>query len=116
MIVLGGTITMMPEPQGGIVPALDGAMLIAAVPQLADIAAITVETPFLVPGASLSFAQLRQVSQRIAAAIASGAQGVVVVQGTDTIDETAFLLGSGPRRRSAAGGHRGHAQCCCAGR
>lgn len=93
VIVLGGTITMMPETQGGIVPALDGAMLVAAVPRLADIAAITVETPLLVPGASLSFAQLRQVSQRIAAAIATGAQGVVVVQGTDTIDETAFLLG-----------------------
>lgn len=92
VIVLGGTITMMPKPEGGIVPSLGGDDLIAAVPALPGVAELSVETPFLVPGASLSFTQLRQVSQRVEAAIAGGAHGVVVVQGTDTIDETAFLL------------------------
>jgi L-asparaginase len=92
IIVLGGTITMMPSPGNGIVPTLSGDDLVAAVPGLAAIAQISVETPFLVPGASLSFEQLRDVSQRSAQAIARGASGVVVVQGTDTIDETSFLL------------------------
>ncbi|MCP8882394.1 asparaginase domain-containing protein [Devosia sp. XJ19-1] len=116
---------MMPEPHGGIVPVLDGARLIAAVPRLAEIAAITVETPFLVPGASLSFAQLRHVSRCVAAGIASGAQGVVVVQGTDTIDETAFLLGlahaedaplvvTGAMRGAAAAGADGPANLLAA--
>ena len=92
IIVLGGTITMMPSPGNGIVPTLSGDDLVAAVPGLERIARISVETPFLVPGASLSFEQLRDVSQQSAEAIARGADGVVIVQGTDTIDETAFLL------------------------
>ena len=92
IIVLGGTITMVPKSEGGIVPSVTGADLIAAVPALLDIADISVATPFLVPGASLSFAQMRQVDRDVSAAFAAGADGVVVVQGTDTIDETAFLL------------------------
>ncbi|GHA21697.1 L-asparaginase [Devosia pacifica] len=92
IIVLGGTITMMPEPQGGFVPTLSGDDLIASVPSLADIADLTVETPFLVPGSSLSFDNIRAVSQRIAAVLEEGADGIVIVQGTDTIDETAFLF------------------------
>ncbi len=92
MIVLGGTITMMPQPSQGIVPKLSGADLVAAVPALAEVATISVETPFLIPGASISLSQLRGVSQLAQAAIENGASGVVVVQGTDTIDETAFAL------------------------
>ena len=83
---------MMPSASEGIVPTLSGADLVRAVPGLDRIARISVETPFLVPGASLEFEHLRRVSQRIAQVIAAGAAGVVVVQGTDTIDETAFLL------------------------
>lgn len=92
IIVLGGTITMIPTHQSGIVPALSGEDLVGAVPGLAAIARITVETPFLVPGASLSFEQIRDVSELSNQSIARGADGVVIVQGTDTIDETAFLL------------------------
>ncbi|MDB5622760.1 MAG: asparaginase [Devosia sp.] len=92
VIVLGGTITMMPRPEGGIVPSLGGADLLRAVPGLEGIAEVTVETPFLVPGASLSLANLLEVAGRVEAALASGASGVVIAQGTDTIDETAFLL------------------------
>lgn len=92
IIVLGGTITMAPQSTGGIAPSITGAELVAAVPALAEAAAISVATPFLVPGASLSFAQMRQVEELVHQALDEGAHGVVVVQGTDTIDETAFLL------------------------
>ncbi|WP_248305178.1 asparaginase [Devosia sp. 1566] len=92
VIVLGGTITMMPRPEGGIVPALEGADLIRAVPGLDRVAEVSVETPFLVPGASLTFDNLLEVVRRAEAALAAGAIGVVIAQGTDTIDETAFLL------------------------
>ncbi len=44
------------------------------------------------PGASLSFADLAMLAAAIRARIASGADGVVVVQGTDTLEETAYLL------------------------
>ena len=115
IIVLGGTITMAPQSTAGIAPSITGAELVAAVPALAQVAEISVATPFLVPGASLSFAQMGQVDELVHQAMDEGAHGVVVVQGTDTIDETAFLLdltyhGAGPlvvtgamRGASAAG-------------
>ncbi len=92
VIVLGGTITMVPQASGGIAPSLSGSDLIEAVPALSGIADIEVVTPFLVPGASLSFRQLAIVGDMILSAGQKGANGVVVVQGTDTIDETSFLL------------------------
>jgi L-asparaginase len=92
VIVLGGTITMVPQATGGIAPSVTGDDLVAAVPALDAIADIDVVTPFLVPGASLSFAQMATVADMVAAAGANGAGGIVVVQGTDTIDETSFLI------------------------
>ncbi|RUM96595.1 asparaginase [Pseudaminobacter arsenicus] len=100
IIVLGGTITMAPQSTAGIAPSISGAELVAAVPALAEVAAISVATPFLVPGASLSFAQMRQVDELVDQALDGGAHGVVVVQGTDTIDETGFLLDLTYRRKS----------------
>ena len=92
VLVLGGTITMLPQSAGGIAPTLDGTTLLAAVPGLSALADIAVSTPFLVPGASLSLPQLAEVATRVEAVLAEGAEGVVVVQGTDTIEETAFFL------------------------
>ena len=92
IIVLGGTITMVPDASGGITPSISGDDLVAQVPPLVTIADLTVVTPFLVPGASLSFAQIAAVAGMINDAANAGADGVVVVQGTDTIDETSFLL------------------------
>jgi L-asparaginase len=98
VVALGGTITMVSRGEGGIVPTLTGADLLRAVPGLEGIARLTVETPFMAPGASLSFAQLRAAGETIARALAEGADGVVVVQGTDTIEETAFLFDLGHSR------------------
>lgn len=92
IIVLGGTITMAPQKTAGIAPSISGEDLVAAVPALSGVADIEVATPFLLPGASLSFAQMCQVDGLVDQALSQGADGVVVVQGTDTIDETAFLL------------------------
>lgn len=125
ILVLGGTITMAPQAAGGIAPSLTGADLVAAVPALADVAAIVVATPFLVPGASLTFAQIADVRALAAAAVEAGAAGVVVVQGTDTIDETSFLLDlgwtadaplvvTGAMRGAAAPGADGHANLLAA--
>jgi len=86
--VLGGTITMTADAGSGIAPTLTGEDLMARAPGLSDVARISVHTPFLKPGASLTPAEIgtlaEQIRQRQTAA--------VVVQGTDTIDETSFLL------------------------
>lgn len=92
IIVLGGTITMVPQASGGISPTVSGDDLVAQVPQLPAIAELDVTTPFLIPGASLSFSNIATVVDMIRDAQRAGVDGVVVVQGTDTIDETAFLL------------------------
>lgn len=91
---LGGTIAMTRGESGGVVPALSTDQLVAAVPGLAD-TGITVEVEDFrrVPGASLTFGDLTNLSETITARIAAGGvDGVVVTQGTDTIEETAYFL------------------------
>ncbi|MEV4533423.1 asparaginase [Asanoa sp. NPDC049518] len=87
---LGGTIAMTTGPDGGVVPALGAADLVAAVPGLADTGISVEVTDFRrLPGAGLGFADLTAL---VAAAAATGADGIVVTQGTDTIEETAYAL------------------------
>lgn len=125
VIVLGGTITMVPKKTSGIAPGISGAELISAIPDLSRIADIDVTTPFLVPSASHSFAQMQHVSDLIEEAIRGGAAGVVIAQGTDTIDETGFLFDlvhrhsepvviTGAMRGAAAPGADGHANLLAA--
>jgi len=92
VLSLGGTITMLPGAEGGITPQLGAAELVAAVPALADVAEIEAHSPFRLPSPSLSPANLVQVARRIEQGFAAGCAGAVVVQGTDTIEESAFLL------------------------
>ena len=54
--------------------------------------AIKVEDFRRVPGASLTFDDLSALSEAIGQRLADGADGVVITQGTDTIEETAYLL------------------------
>lgn len=93
LISLGGTIAMVPHAGGGVVPALSAAELLAAVPGLSELALETDVHDFRrLPGASLGFPDLLAVAAKIDELVASGVDGVVVTQGTDTIEETAYLL------------------------
>ncbi len=93
VLSLGGTITMLPAEGGGIAPRLGAEELVAAVPALAEAAEIEAHSPYRLPSPSLHPAQLVEVARRIEAGFAAGGfDGAVVVQGTDTIEESAFLL------------------------
>ncbi|MEO3472078.1 asparaginase [Roseomonas sp. CAU 1739] len=92
LLSLGGTITMVPSAEGGIAPRLGAVELVASVPDLAKVASIEADSPARLPSPSLTPAHLVDVAQRIAAAFAAGVDGAVVIQGTDTIEESAFLL------------------------
>jgi L-asparaginase len=85
LLAAGGTIAMRGEHAQ---PAIDAAGLLDAVPALAgfDVRPRDLATA---PGALLSLADLLDVAR--AAADAATDAGVVVTQGTDTLEETAFL-------------------------
>lgn len=93
VVTLGGTIAMTPSEGGGVTPRLTGKDLLASVPDLDAVARIEVVSPFQVPSASLTLTDLGQVAMLIDARLSDGGfAGAVVVQGTDTIEETAFVL------------------------
>lgn len=92
LVSLGGTITMTASAGPGIVPTLTGADLVAAVPALAGVADIEAVSPFRLPGPSLTLAHLREVARLLNERLAGDIAGGIVVQGTDTIEETAFVL------------------------
>ncbi|MFF3967885.1 asparaginase [Streptomyces griseorubiginosus] len=90
VISLGGTIAMTTQPDGGATPTLSADDLVAAVPGLAE-TGIDVEVHDFrrLPGASLAFSDLFELASTIETL---AVDGVVVTQGTDTIEETAYLL------------------------
>lgn len=89
---LGGTITMLQDNSGGIAPKLGAAELIASVPALAEVAEIEAHSPFRLASPSLTLENLLEVARLINEGFAAGFDGAVVIQGTDTIEESAFLL------------------------
>jgi L-asparaginase len=90
VVSLGGTITMTRGATGGITPTLSAADLVRAVPGIESVAEIEAVSLTSIPGASLSLNNLLELVALIERSAASGRDGVVVIQGTDTIEETAF--------------------------
>jgi len=92
MISLGGTITMTRDAAGGIVPTLDADDLVRTVPGL-DAVAETLTLPLLrKPSGSLTLNDLITVATLLNQRLDNDIAGAVVIQGTDTIEETAFVL------------------------
>ena len=94
VFTLGGTIAMARAPgESGVAPALTGRQLLDAVPGLAGLGAVVEVHDFRrVPGASLTIGDVYDLAAAIRKELAAGAAGAVVIQGTDTLEETAFLL------------------------
>jgi L-asparaginase len=90
---LGGTIAMTQARGGGVSPVLSASDLLAAVPGLSDLQAeLRIRDFRNKPGASLDFADLYELAAAIDEALKDGCVGAVVTQGTDTIEEVAYVL------------------------
>jgi len=94
VVFTGGTISMEPDAAaGGAVPKLDGRAILARVDGLAAIAEVEAIDWGLVPASHLRFGQLLDICRLLEATLArTDVDGAVVVQGTDTIEETAFAF------------------------
>jgi len=97
MIVLvftGGTISMRHDPKvGGAVPALAGRDILELVPQLKDIADLEIDEFGAFPGPHMTAERMWALRNRIAEHLErADVEGVVVTHGTDSLEETAYLV------------------------
>lgn len=92
ILTLGGTIASTATPTGAR-PTRSGAALIEDVPDLEAVGSPTVVEVARKPSTELTFEDLERVREEIVEATAADPEArIVVVQGTDTMEETAFYL------------------------
>jgi L-asparaginase len=93
VFALGGTIASAAQTgKEGARVSLTGKDLLAAVPGLDSIANLTVQSFRQVPSGDLTMQDALELVAAIQLEIVRGAQGIVVTQGTDTLEEMAFVL------------------------
>ena len=92
LLSLGGTIAMTENSRHLANPALDAAALLEKVPALETVASVEAESFMNVPSPFLVPRDILRLARRIEALAGEGFDGVVVTQGTDTLEETAYLL------------------------
>lgn len=92
VVFTGGTISTAFDPvAGGNVPALDGAAILARTPGLDAIADVVAIDRGRTPASHFTFPALLEIAGILRDALADPSiDGAVVVQGTDTIEETSF--------------------------
>lgn len=103
LYTLGGTIAMAGHDEapgaggsatgtGSVVARLGGEQLAASTPGLAESGVrLRITDLGRIPSADLTFPQILELVARAGEAVRNGAAGAVVTQGTDTLEESAFL-------------------------
>ncbi len=93
LVSLGGTIAMTGTGGRAVTPALDGTDLLRALPGLDHPERVEAVSFRRKPSAHLTFSDLIELAELIALRLDRGdLTGVVVTQGTDSIEESAFAL------------------------
>jgi L-asparaginase len=94
LLFTGGTISMQRDPAaGGNVPVHGGQALVSLTPGLDGIAPYRIEDWARMPACHLDNDRLWALRERVRTVAESGeARGLVVTHGTDTLEETAYLL------------------------
>lgn len=89
---LGGTISSTDAGGSGVEPTLTGEALVADVPEIAKVAEVSATSFRQAASGELTVEDLAELAAEITTRIDDGASGVVITQGTDTIEETSFVL------------------------
>jgi L-asparaginase len=93
LFATGGTISMRRDVErGGAIPTLSGSEILAAVPGWDGVARVEVREFGRYPGPHMTIERMWELRAAILEAIHGGAAGIVVTHGTDTIEETVYLL------------------------
>ena len=94
LLFTGGTISMQRDPvAGGNVPSHGGEALVGFAPGLDAISPYRIENWAKLPACHLGPDRLWALRERVREIIDSGeVRGIVITHGTDTIEETAYLL------------------------
>ncbi|MEX2270867.1 MAG: asparaginase [Vicinamibacterales bacterium] len=94
ILFTGGTISMRVDPAtGAAVPAMGSAEILALVPELGAIGSIQAEDVSRLPGPHVTPDHMWQLARRAAVWLERpDIDGLVITHGTDTLEETAYLL------------------------
>lgn len=123
---LGGTIASVKTGAGvGASPALSAEDILASVPGVANLAEITATQFLQLPSPEITLPDIVRLCAACRAAVDDGACGIVVTQGTDTLEESAFafdllwnsdvpVVFTGSMRNPMLAGSDGPANLCAA--
>ncbi|MDQ1901502.1 asparaginase domain-containing protein [Paracoccus sp. WLY502] len=91
LITTGGTIASQQNADGSSTPSLDGQALLA---RLGDLPPVRLRVADLMAqdSSTLTLADMQAISDAAGAELAGGAAGVMILHGTDAMEETALLL------------------------
>lgn len=94
VLFTGGTISMRVDPgTGAAVPALSGEEIASKVPGIKKEARLTLDDYARLPGPHVTPHWMWRLKERVAQVLADpGVDAVVLTHGTDTLEETAYLL------------------------
>lgn len=93
LLATGGTISMkVDRERGGAVPTLTGREIMESLPGVEEVARVEVREFGRYPGPHMTIDRMWELRASIRAALDEGFDAVVVTHGTDTIEETAYLL------------------------
>lgn len=93
IVTTGGTIAMKADPAHGLIPAVSGEDLVASVPGLGEAASIEVREFSNIPSPHMTPKRMFELGRMVEAQLErEDVSGAVITHGTDTLEETAYLL------------------------